>query len=82
MTQSDIEFLKTNIDKIVEIETCKGERLLIKVISVFDQESDPDIFFWDVTSDPLKPTSEQTKGYGLLLEEIFLVSKYPVDANP
>jgi len=81
MTQSDIEFLKTNIDKIVEIETLKGERLPIKVIFVFDQESDPDIFFWDVTSDPLKPTSEHAKGYGLPLEQIISVSKYTADVK-
>jgi hypothetical protein len=78
MTQSDLECLKANIDQVVEIETQKGERLLIKVISVFDQESAPEVFFWDVTSDPLKQDSEQSEGYGLPLQKIASVKKWAV----
>ncbi len=77
MTQADLEFLKSNIGKLVEIETQEGDRRLIKPISVFDQESDPDVFFWDVTSDPAKPDSEQTEGYGLALAEIVCVRPAP-----
>ena len=76
MTQADLECHRSNVGQLVEIETQKGERLLIKPISVFDKESDPDIFFWDVTSDPAKPDSEQTQGCALPLSEI--VSVKPV----
>ncbi|MGP8174221.1 MAG: hypothetical protein ACLP7O_06690 [Terracidiphilus sp.] len=78
MNQSDLECLKANVDQIVEIETRKGEHLLIKVLYVFDQESDPDVFFYDVTSDPLKQDSEQSEGYGLPLQEIVSVRKYQI----
>jgi hypothetical protein len=81
MTQPNLECLKTNVDQIVEIETKSGERLLIKVISVFDQESDPDVFFWDLTSDPLKPDSMQTEGYSLPLQDIVSVKKYAVNGG-
>ena len=76
MTQAELECLKSNVGQIVEIETQKGERLLIKPISVFDKESDPDIFFWDLTSDQAKTDSEQTQGCALPLSEI--VSVKPV----
>jgi hypothetical protein len=76
MTPSDLECLKTNIDQVVEIETRHGECLLIKVMFVFDQESDPDVFFWDVTSDPHEKDSEQTEGFSLRLEEIIAVKKF------
>lgn len=79
MTDSDLECLKMNIDQVVEIETLSGDRLLAKVIYVFDQESDPDVFLWDVTSDADKPNSQQTRGYGLPLCEIASVRKYPID---
>jgi hypothetical protein len=78
MKQSDLECLKENINQIVEIDTRNGEHLLIKVISVFDQESDPAVFFWDVTSDPQKLDLEQTEGFGLPLEEILTVRKFEV----
>jgi hypothetical protein len=76
MTDSDLECLKANIDQVVEIEVQTGERLLIKVISVFDQESDPDVFFFDVTSNPFMNDSEQTEGCALQLHEILSVRKY------
>jgi hypothetical protein len=75
MTQSDLELLKENIDQIVEIETENGEIRLIKVISIFDLDSDSDVFFWDVTSDPQKTSSEQSEGFSLAFEEIRSVRK-------
>jgi hypothetical protein len=81
MTQSDLECLKSNIDQVVEIETQNGDQLLIKVISVFDREPDPDVFFWDVTSDPLKKDSEQSQGYGLPLREIVSVRKWEIEGD-
>jgi hypothetical protein len=76
MTQSDLECLKANINRVVQIETQKGECLLINVISVFDQESDPDVFFLDVTADPGQKNFEKTPGYSLPLHEIVSVREY------
>jgi hypothetical protein len=76
MTQSDIECLKSHIDQVVEIKTLKGERLLINVISVFDQESDPDVFFHDVSSNPLQNDFSNEAGYAMPLKEIFTVREY------
>jgi hypothetical protein len=73
MTESELEYLKSKVGHVVEIETRKGERILIKPISVFDNESDPDIFFWDVTADPEKPDSERTQASALPLSEIVSV---------
>jgi hypothetical protein len=77
MTQSDLECLKEHIDQVVEIETWKGERLLINVISVFDQESDPDVFFHDVTADPKQKDFAKTVGHALPLHKIASVRVYP-----
>ena len=38
MTESEIQFLKDNIDKTVEIETINGERLPAKVLFVTHSE--------------------------------------------
>jgi hypothetical protein len=73
MTEKDLETLRAAKGNVVEIETKDGEHLLIKVISLFDQESDPDVFFWDVTSAPNGPDAEQGQGYSLPLSEIVSV---------
>jgi hypothetical protein len=71
MTDSELECLKSHLDRHVEIDTRDGEHLLIKVISVFDQESEPDVFFDLVPSedDPGTP-NKLTGGYSLPLAEI------------
>lgn len=73
MTQSDLECLKSNLGQVVEIETRRGEHLLIKPLSIFDKDSDAEVFFWDVTSDPSKPDAAQTRGCALSLSEIVSV---------
>jgi hypothetical protein len=73
MSQTDIDCLKSHLDQVVEIETIKGERLLINVIAVFDQESDPDVFFYDVTSNPSQKGFSKTAGHALPLNEIVSV---------
>jgi len=73
MTNADLECLKANVDRYVEIDTKDGEHLVIKVIYVFDQESDPDVFFdlapQNVDAISTKPTS----GYSLPLADIIAV---------
>ena len=76
MTSSDLECLKSNVDQVVEIETLKGEHLLAQVISVFNRESDPDVFLFDLTSDLNEPDSQRTHGFSLPLHEIASVRKH------
>ena len=76
MTESDIQLLKSHIDKVVQIETHKGERLLINVLSVFDEESDADVFFHDVSADPEKRDFEKMPGFALSLNNIVSVREY------
>jgi hypothetical protein len=72
VTESDLVFLKSHVDQQVEIDTRSGEHLRIKVISVFDGESDPDVFF-----DVIAVGSERAEGSGsgcsLPLNEIISV---------
>ncbi len=75
MTHADLECLKANVGQIVEIKTRKGKCLLIKPISIFDTETEPDVFFWNVTSDPTKSDSQQTQGCALPLLEILSVRR-------
>ena len=49
MTSAELEFLKANVDRQVEIDTKNGEHMRIKVLFVFDQESAPDVFFDSVS---------------------------------
>jgi len=75
MTVSDLEYLKASVGRIVEVEIRTGEHLVIKVISVFDQESEPDVFYWDVSSNPRMHDSEHSKGFSLPLKEIASVKR-------
>ena len=76
MTSADLNTLKSNIDKRVQIETADGEQLIAKVISAFFEESDADVFFELVsTSRPeLYAKTEQAGGYSLPLKDIASVS--------
>lgn len=74
MTDAELEFLKANVDRQVEIDTKAGECLRIKVLFVFDQEPDPDVFF-DVVpleNDPT-PGGKPVGGYSLPLADILSV---------
>jgi hypothetical protein len=76
VTEADLVCLKANIGKIVEIETTDGERLLAEVVSVFDLEDDPDVFYELVsTSRPdLYPRGpDRSIGYSLPLRNILSV---------
>lgn len=81
MTHSDIEFLKANIDRVVEIETREGEHFLTKVISVFNREPDPDLFYWDVTANPHMQDSEHSHGGRIQLDAIVAVKKFEAEGG-
>jgi hypothetical protein len=72
VTEADLECLKSHVDQQVEIDTRSGEHLRIKVISVFDGESDPDVFF-DVVAVGSEPAGGSGSGQSLPLNEILSV---------
>ena len=74
MTESDLAYLKSRVDKLVSIETTTGEHLIAKVISVFDGEDNADLFYELVsTSTPDAYIGNQNCGYSLPLSEIISV---------
>lgn len=51
MTESEIQCLRDNIDKLVEIETADGERLIARVLFVtHDEEYDEHELLYEVVS--------------------------------
>jgi hypothetical protein len=76
MKQAELDCLKSQVDQVLEIKTLEGERLLVNVISVFDQESDPDLFFYDVTANPSQKDFSKTAGQALPLSNIACVREY------
>jgi len=72
VTESELRLLKSSIDKRVQIETLDGERMVAKVISVFDEESDADVFYELVsTSHPDQYRRiARVGGYSLPLKDI------------
>ncbi len=78
MTDTDIQCLKENVDKIVEIQTVDGELLVAKIISVFDQEDQPDIFYDVVSSNMIDCYSHLESGAGYSLDFDKILSVKPV----
>jgi len=80
MTKSEIQCLKDNIDKLVEIETTDGERLIAKVFLVtHDEEYDEhDLLYQVVSSNMLEPylRRETAGGYVLDFDKIVLVRPF------
>jgi hypothetical protein len=76
MTETDINTLKSNIDRRVKIKTIDGDYLVAKILSVFAEESDADMFFELVsTSRPeLYKRTGQVGGYSIPLNDIVSVS--------
>lgn len=48
MTQGEREFLKTQIDEVVLLETTSGRRMLAQILIVFDEGDTPDLFCLEV----------------------------------
>ncbi len=74
MTEADIQCLKDNIDKPVEIQTIDGEQLFAKVLAVFcDQAYDEHELFYELISTnmpSLYKRKEVAGGYSLEFEKI------------
>jgi hypothetical protein len=77
VTESEIQFLKENIDNSVEIETSNGERLIAKVLFVTcDEEYDEHELTYQVVSSSLLESYsnlENAGGYVLDFDKIMSV---------
>ena len=80
MIESDIQCLKDNIDKAVEIQTIDGERLIAKVLFVtHDQEYDEHEVLYEVVSSNMIQSYahlENAGGYVLDFEKILSVKPF------
>ena len=76
MTESDIQCLKDNIDRKVEIETSEGERLIAKVLFViYDEEYDEhELIYEVVSSNMLEWYSHHENAGGFVLDFDKIVS--------
>jgi uncharacterized protein YxeA len=77
VTESEIQFLKENIDNTVEIETSDGERLIAKVLFVtYDKEFDEHELTYQVVSSSMQElylNLENAGGYVLDFDKIMSV---------
>jgi len=79
VTESEIQFLKDSIDKLVEIETTAGERLIAKVLFVIhDEEYDEhELLYQVVSSDRLEFYLQHKESGGFVLDFDNIISVKP-----
>lgn len=78
MTAEHLDLLKSSIDEVVLIETTDGERILARILSVFDGEDTPDVFYLEVEPAPDGSyTQKGRNGYSSLLADILAVHPSP-----
>ena len=70
MTEPEIQFLKDNIDKTVEIETVDGERLIARVLFVTHSEEygEHDVLYEVMSSNMLGSYSHLKSAGGYVLD--------------
>ncbi len=70
MTESEIQCLKDNIDKSVEIETADGERLIAKVLFVTHSEEydEHELLYQVISSNRLESYVHLDKAGGYVLD--------------
>lgn len=74
MTDTERAFLKSQIDGVVVLETIQGDRLLAKILFVFDEGETPDLFCVEVEPTPDGSYIEKgTTGHSILLSDILTV---------
>ena len=84
MIASEIECLKANVDKLVELETTDGELIIAKVLNVFDAEDEHELFFEVVSSSAphLYARSQASRTFAMDFEYIFSVKAHAAGAHP
>ena len=71
MTDTERAFLKSQIDGVVVLETIQGDRLLAKILFIFDEGETPDLFCLEVEPTPDGSYIEKgTTGHSILLSDI------------
>ncbi|HZY72840.1 MAG TPA: hypothetical protein VFE22_07025 [Edaphobacter sp.] len=82
MTDVELMFLKSQIDKVGTLETIQGDHILAQILFVFDGEDTPDVFYLEVEPGPKGAYIQKgTNGYSTLLSDILSV-KPPSLPNP
>jgi hypothetical protein len=76
MSPHELGILKSHIDKAVKIETREGEQLIARVIFVFEEPPNAEVFYQVISSSKpfLYKRQAEAGGYSLPLEEITSVS--------
>jgi hypothetical protein len=71
MTDTERAALQSQIDQVVVLETIQGDRLLAKILFVFDEGETPDLFCLEVEPTPDGSYIEKgTTGHSILLSDI------------
>jgi hypothetical protein len=71
MTDTERAFLKSQIDGVVILETIQGDRILAKILFIFDEGETPDLFCVEVEPGPTGDYVEKgTAGHSILLSDI------------
>ena len=78
MTECEIQYLKDNIEKLVEIETTFGERLIARVVFVMhSEEYDEHDVQYQVVSTNMPEVYAKAGDYVLDFDKIMLVRPFP-----
>lgn len=77
MTEAEREFLKTQIDEVVLLETVQGDRMLAQILVVFDEGETPDLFCLEVLATSSGYVQQGTAGHSILLADIASVQPAP-----
>jgi len=78
MTEADLRCLKSNIDRPVEMETSSGECLTAKILWVFDEEDNPEVFYELIHSSAPDSYARHPAAGGFSLPLTEIVSVKPV----
>ena len=80
MTDQDLSFLKSQIDRVVLIGTNAGERHLGQILFVFDEGETADVFYLEVEQEADgRYVQKGSAGRSVLLSEIGWVKPVPDD---
>lgn len=86
MVESEIECLKANVDKLVDLETTDGELIVAKVLNVFhdDEDDEHELFFEVVSSSApqLYADSKASRTFAMDFEYIFSVKPHSAGPDP
>lgn len=76
MTEADIQCLKDNIDKVVEIQTVHDERLIAKIMIVTDDDEYHvhDVMYEVISSNQIDSYAQLESSGGYLLDFVEIVS--------